>query len=250
MKKTLQFSVFLLLLVTNQAFAQNFAFDGNGILKCDDAAVGEEWSDGGTTYTAVDRDMLDTMIGDDTDPLNVCTSHIENMRELFYENSNFNQDIGKWNVSKVTDMTFMFSGAELFNQDLSNWCVTEIATLPTGFFHDSPLEAKYLPIWGTCPEQPVSNELEEMAVEFSLLQNYPNPFNPTTNIRYGITEPTEVSLGVYNMLGQKVATLLNGKQSTGWHTVSFNASALSSGFYIYRIQAGDFVSTKKLMLIK
>ena len=104
-------------------------------------------------------------------------------------------------------------------------------------------------------EAPVVTSVEEtgsveLPLGFTLQQNFPNPFNPTTQIRYGIPQASEVQLTVYNMLGQRVATLVDGKQSAGWHTASFDASGLSSGAYIYRIQAGEFTSTKKLTLIK
>lgn len=86
--------------------------------------------------------------------------------------------------------------------------------------------------------------------EFALEQNYPNPFNPTTVIRYGLPEQSNVVLRVYNILGQEVATLVNTVQPAGWHEVNFNATQLSTGLYIYRIEAKDFVSIKKMMLVK
>ncbi len=85
---------------------------------------------------------------------------------------------------------------------------------------------------------------------YTLSQNYPNPFNPTTVISYSVPEKSEVTLKVFNLLGQEVATLVNGVQNMGAHQVNFNANNLSSGVYFYTIKAGSFTSTRKMMLIK
>ncbi|NOX64431.1 MAG: T9SS type A sorting domain-containing protein [Chlorobi bacterium] len=85
---------------------------------------------------------------------------------------------------------------------------------------------------------------------FEISQNYPNPFNPSTVIRYSIPEISKVSLKVYNMLGQEVAQLVNSQQAPGNYEVDFDASNLSSGVYFYTIKAGQFASTRKMILIK
>ncbi len=95
-----------------------------------------------------------------------------------------------------------------------------------------------------------NNEDVELAYEFDLEQNYPNPFNPSTNIQYSLNKTAEVSLTVYNILGQRVATLVNTRQIAGAYTVNFDASNLASGVYIYRLQAGNQVKTNKMLLIK
>lgn len=96
----------------------------------------------------------------------------------------------------------------------------------------------------------IPNEVDEIPGKFALEQNYPNPFNPSTNISFNLPVSSQVTLKVYNILGQEVATLVNGKLSSGLHSVRFDASGLSSGMYLYRIEAGSFVQNKKMMLIK
>jgi hypothetical protein len=87
-------------------------------------------------------------------------------------------------------------------------------------------------------------------VAFLLYQNYPNPFNPTTTIRYGLPQRSPVTLTIYNMLGQQVALLQNGEQGAGYHEVKFDARNLGSGVYFYRLHAGDFVETRRLLLVR
>ena len=97
----------------------------------------------------------------------------------------------------------------------------------------------------------VSNEtVGEIPSTLELDQNYPNPFNPTTNIRFGLPSSGLVNLTVYNMLGQKVAELVNDNKAAGWHTIAFDASKLSSGIYFYKIQSGNYVKTNKMLLVK
>ena len=86
--------------------------------------------------------------------------------------------------------------------------------------------------------------------EFALYQNFPNPFNPETSIRFDLAEASNVTLTIFNIAGQEVATLVNGNMNAGAHTVSFDGANLTSGVYLYRLTAGEFTSTMKMMLLK
>ena len=97
----------------------------------------------------------------------------------------------------------------------------------------------------------VEDEYQDaMPVSYSLSQNYPNPFNPTTKIEYTLSNPEFVTLRVFNILGQVVSTLVSENQKSGKYQVNFNGSKLSSGVYFFQIQAGSFVNTKKMLLLK
>jgi len=86
--------------------------------------------------------------------------------------------------------------------------------------------------------------------DFSLSQNYPNPFNLDTEIKYSLPKGCYVRPEVYSILGQKVATLVDGQQKAGYKVVSWDASSFSSGIYFYRLQAGGFVQTRKMILLR
>lgn len=96
----------------------------------------------------------------------------------------------------------------------------------------------------------VTPVLSTVAENYSLSQNYPNPFNPTTNINFAIPQNGFVSLKVYDISGKEVMTLVNKNMNVGSYSVEFNGSYLSSGVYFYRLESGNFVETKKMMLVK
>jgi hypothetical protein len=96
------------------------------------------------------------------------------------------------------------------------------------------------------------DDVEEMSIPktYTLYQNSPNPFNPSTVISYQLSVISEVELDIYNILGEKVTTLVSEKQEAGYHVIKWNASGLTSGIYYYRIKAGNFQDVKKMILLK
>jgi len=102
----------------------------------------------------------------------------------------------------------------------------------------------------------LSNEpIEELPTAFGLEQNYPNPFNPSTDIRFAVPQTSQVRIAIYSVLGQEVRTLFEGQKEQGVHVVRWDGKdndgkSLSSGVYLYRMNAGTFTSTHKMLLMK
>ncbi|NBC28115.1 MAG: peptidoglycan DD-metalloendopeptidase family protein [Bacteroidetes bacterium] len=124
------------------------------------------------------------------------------------------------------------------NVNTSNQTVTATTTAFSGFVAGQMLGVSTEPVESDRPES------------VSLDQNYPNPFNPSTAISYTLPQASEVRLEVFNLLGQRVALLVNETRQSGQHTVNFDAGNLSSGIYIYRLQADGFTQTRKMLLVK
>jgi hypothetical protein len=96
----------------------------------------------------------------------------------------------------------------------------------------------------------ITDGLPSVPLAYQLMQNYPNPFNPTTAISYQLTATSHVSLAIFDVLGRRVATLVDDVRQPGVYTVRWDASSFPSGVYFYRLEAGDFRATRKLMLVK
>ena len=97
------------------------------------------------------------------------------------------------------------------------------------------------------------SDIEEeisLPLAYKLEQNYPNPFNPATTVGFGLPEKGNVRLSVLNILGEEIRIILNEEKDTGYHSVEFNASDLPSGVYFYKLTAGNFISTRKMLLLK
>lgn len=109
--------------------------------------------------------------------------------------------------------------------------------------------ASYPAKWGA-NEQEVQGDKGLLPLKSELYQNYPNPFNPSTTIRYAIAEEGQVSIKLYDMLGKEITTIMEGMRNPGVYDVEWNAEHLSSGLYFYKLQTGNYISTKKLILMK
>jgi hypothetical protein len=128
-----------------------------------------------------------------------------------------------------------------------NWFPTEKATFLANHaqYYDALVTA-----WNNGTPVLSVKELGGIPAEFELMQNYPNPFNPTTVINFTLPKSGNVSLKVYNVLGQEVATLVNGFMTAQKYEVSFDASKLASGVYVYTLQSDNFSQSKKMILMK
>jgi len=89
-----------------------------------------------------------------------------------------------------------------------------------------------------------------LPLTFAISQNYPNPFNPSTKIRFSIPQSEQVVISVFNIQGELVESLVNKEMDAGNYQITFDGSGLASGLYLYRIQAGSFIETKKMTLMK
>jgi hypothetical protein len=128
-----------------------------------------------------------------------------------------------------------------------------LRTTPSYSYHSinaGPPKEMTLVVGSTAYVRQQIESLGTLPASFELSQNFPNPFNPTTTIRYGLPTQSHVTMKVYNLLGQEVATLVDGLEEKGYKTVEFNAGNLSSGVYFYRIQAEGFNEVRKLTIIK
>jgi len=119
-----------------------------------------------------------------------------------------------------------------------------------GINEDLDRTGEWSDVWSFTTEMSTSTEIAGLPKEFSLEQNYPNPFNPTTTVTFMMPESSQVTVKVFNVVGQRVAELVNGQLSAGVHEISFDASSLSSGIYMIRMSTPEHVFTRKMTLVK
>jgi hypothetical protein len=179
---------------------------------------------------------------------------------VFYDRRNYTNTATDVYLAKSTD------GGNTF----TNFIISSSAFTPTSgtFFGDytniTAHNGKVRPIWarlqGTLSVMTAivdfttgeNNISEQLPGEYKLEQNYPNPFNPTTNINYSLKENTFVSLKVFNLVGQEIATLVNTNKPAGNYSLTFDLTeyGLTSGVYFYKMTAGNFSETKKMIITK
>jgi hypothetical protein len=164
---------------------------------------------------------------------------------IFEGGENYNLVDGSLPSEETVTFRTNFSESDYIGQDIPSGTIN-LTALVGGFNGSLQLISRSSADFGP----PTSNENDINPYTFDLSQNYPNPFNPATQINYSLAQTADVQLVVYDILGRRVASLVNAVQNAGTYSVNFDMSQFSSGTYIYRLEAGDFVSVRKMMLIK
>jgi len=188
------------------------------------------------TFTAVDYDL-----DGDVDILYATTSR--EISILLNDGSgNFESIVA---CNPLGGNTFSGDALTILHSNLNNDSLPDIAVLTQSDSFYIYLNAGWIPTGIRQSEQEILS-----VNSYELSQNYPNPFNPTTTIEFSIPQSGVVNLVVYNILGEQVKTLINEERSAGKQSVQFNANNLASGIYFYKLQAGSFIETKKMILLK
>jgi len=155
------------------------------------------------------------------------------------------------NFSSAQTITGVFSAVGDKSTNSTQHLSFTIGESLIGFSNNSSTNS-YSGFWYTYIESITTNVEDQLTVpiEYRLEQNYPNPFNPSTTISWQSPVSSWQSIKVFDVLGNEVATIVDEYREAGRHRITFDASQLSSGVYFYKIQAGRFTSTKKMLLIK
>jgi PKD repeat protein len=223
--------------------------------------------------TTIDSVVVEWPSGQTKTLTNIALNMVHNIEEVIpagYLKVNFKAD----KITGEEPLTVQFSDLSLFdpNNPVTNWewdfdndgaidatdqnpsyAFTQTGdysvklVVSNGTSADTLVRTDYVSV---SPVTGVKGEESQLPTEFSLYQNYPNPFNPSTVIKYSVAEESLVTLKVYNILGTEVATLVNEKKTPGFYELNFGGENLPSGVYVYRIEAGNFTSSKKMLLIK
>ncbi|MCF8243302.1 MAG: T9SS type A sorting domain-containing protein [Melioribacteraceae bacterium] len=152
-------------------------------------------------------------------------------------------------VYHTANTSYTDESVDIVNPLIANQTVTyEVTSLNSIAAESDPSPSVSREVDGGVWKQ--ANEEEDIPLVYKLKQNYPNPFNPSTTIKYELPDEGHVVIKLYDVLGREIQTLVNESKSPGRYEIKFDGSKLSSGVYIYRIEAGQFTSIKKLMLMK
>lgn len=162
------------------------------------------------------------------------------------ESQNYGFDIERRLVLEASWQSIGFITGSGNSNSLKSYTYTDNA-IPSGSYQ---YRLKQIDTDGSFQYSGVVDVLIGTPTDFALSQNYPNPFNPSTTISFELPERSEVSLQVFNALGEMVHLLAKGTSDAGRHSVTFNATNFPSGVYFYRLQAGEFVQTQKMVLLR
>jgi hypothetical protein len=172
--------------------------------------------------------------------------HKWTVRSMVNGPSGENLNSGTWNQNESLTKTFTTTLDAGWTAEHCMYTVMVHKDSTSALYYGEIYQAIQQNVTGLTGVSPQTN----IPAEYSLTQNYPNPFNPTTSIRYQLPTKSHITLKVFDLLSREVATLVDGIEESGDKSVQWNASGVTSGVYFYRLKAGEFTATKKLMVLK